>query len=261
MQMPSEGIQGRRIVVVGASASIGRSLAKNAIEQGAEVVAASRRIDLLQDLVTEAGGGSALAVDVRQPESCDSLMSAAAEVLGEIDAICYTVGYAPLRMMKDTTAADWSEVFATNVSGANHVIAAALPRLAPDAVVMVLSSETVGRPRSGLGAYGSSKAALEESLNSWRTEHPEIRFCCASIGATWPTEFGDHFDPDLLNWALSDWMAKGLFQERFMDGDDLAHVLLDLLATLLVRPGIGLEYMMIRSPTKVTAAPELPETR
>lgn len=246
---------------MGASASIGRALAKKAIQQGAVVVAASRRIDRLEDLVTEAGGGSAVAVDVREPESCESLMGAAAEALGEIDAICYTAGYAPLRMMKDTTAADWSDVFATNVSGANHVIAAALPRLARDAVVMVLSSETVGRPRTGLGAYGSSKAALEESLNSWRTEHPEIRFCCASIGATWPTEFGDHFDPELLTWAISEWVAKGLFQERFMEADDLAHVLLDVLATLLARPGIGLEHMMIRSPTRITAAPELPENR
>jgi NAD(P)-dependent dehydrogenase (short-subunit alcohol dehydrogenase family) len=252
------GIEGARILVVGASASIGRALAKKAIEDGAKVVGASRRMERLEDLVREAGGGSAVAVDVREPESCDSLMSRAAELLGGIDAVCYTAGYAPLRMMNDMSAGDWSDVFATNVTGANHLIAAASAHLAQDAVFMVLSSEAVGRPRSGLGAYGASKAALEESLNAWRGEHPEIRFCCASIGATWPTEFGDHFDPDLLTWAISDWVAKGLFQERFMATDELARVLLDILATLLRRPGIGLEHMVIRSPTTITSSPELP---
>jgi NAD(P)-dependent dehydrogenase (short-subunit alcohol dehydrogenase family) len=246
-------IAGRRIIVVGASASIGRAFALGAIGSGAEVLAAARRADRLQELVREAGGGTAVATDVRDPQSCESLMAVAAEVLGGIDVICYTAGYAPLRFMADTTAADWQDVLSVNVVGANQVIRAALPLLTPHAIVLVLSSEAVGRPRSALGAYGSSKAALEESLNAWRIEQPDVRFCCAAVGATVPTEFGDDFDPELLSWALGDWTARGLAQDEFMDSGDVAGVLLETLAALLERPGIGLEHMVLRSPSKVTA--------
>lgn len=239
------------MVVVGASASIGRALARAAIGQGAEVVVAARRSERLDELVEEAGGGTAVVVDVREDKSCESFMEVAGAVLGQIDVLCYTVGFAPLRMMAHTSAEDWGAVFSTNVAGANYVIRAALAHLAPHAVVMVLSSETVGRPRTALGAYGSSKAALEESLNAWRIEHPEFRFCCAAIGATMPTEFGDNFDRELLMWALEDWTSRGLSQEQFMHTDDLAEVLLDTIATLVDHPGIGLEHMVLRSPSRV----------
>jgi NADP-dependent 3-hydroxy acid dehydrogenase YdfG len=246
-------IDGSRIVVVGASASIGRAVALHAIRAGGEVVAAARRADRLEELVTEAGGGTAMVTDVRDPQSCESLMAGVAKVLGEVDVICYTVGYAPLRLMADTTTADWEHVLSTNLVGANQIIRAALPVLASRAIVLVLSSEAVGRPRSALGAYGSSKAALQESLNAWRIEQPDVRFCCAAVGATTPTEFGDNFDPELLGWALKDWTARGLAQEEYMQTDELGGALVDMIAALLERPGIGLEHMTLRSPSPVTA--------
>jgi NAD(P)-dependent dehydrogenase (short-subunit alcohol dehydrogenase family) len=241
------------MVVVGASASIGRALALHAIRGGAEVVAAARRADRLEELVREAGGGTAIATDVCDPQSCESLMAVVAKVLGEIDVVCYTAGYTPLRLMADTSATDWQEILSTNVVGANQIIRAALPLLAPGAMVLALSSEAVGRPRSALGGYGSSKAALEESLKAWRVEQPGVRFCCAAIGPTVPTEFGDSFDPELLTWALKDWTARGLAQEEFMDTAELAEVMVETVAVLLERPGIGLEHMTLRSPSNVTA--------
>ena len=71
-----------------------------------------------------------------------------------------------------------------------------------------------------------------------------------------PTEFGEDFDPELLTWALQDWTARGLAQADFMDTGDLAEVLVETLAALLERPGIGLEHMILRSPSRVTADPQ-----
>lgn len=249
-------LNGRRAVVVGASASIGRAVALRLVLAGADVVMAARRRERLDELVAEAGAGTAVATDVRDQASCEALMAQAASALGSVDLLCYTVGYAPFRLLADTTAADWAEAFATNVTGANQVIRAALPALAPGALIVALSSEIVGRPRSALGAYASSKAALEESLVAWRGEHPEFRFCCATIGATVPTEFGNHFDPELMMWAWQDWSVKGINQESFMDTDQLADVLVDVVGTLIDRPGIGMEQIVLRSPSRVTAGSE-----
>ena len=173
-------IAGRRIVVVGASASIGRACAMHAIRAGGEVVAAARRGDRLEELVREAGGGTAVPTDVGDPQSCESLMDVVAKVLDGIDVLFYTAGYAPLRLLADMNAAEWQEILSTNVVGANQIIRAALPLLAPGAMVLALSSEAVGRPRSALGAYGSSKAALAESLNAWRRADLKRRHTSAS---------------------------------------------------------------------------------
>ena len=65
---------------------------------------------------------------------------------------CTRPGMAPLKRFADTTADDWRTVLATNLIGVHQVINAILPVLAPGAIVGVMSSETIGQPRSGLGA-------------------------------------------------------------------------------------------------------------
>lgn len=185
------GLKGRRILVVGGSAGIGRAFAIQALNEGAHVVVTSRRVDRLNALVADAEFGVAVVGDVRKVEDCSHIVAEAVSVLGQIDLILYSAGAAPLRQMESTTAADWASVMETHVLGVHHVIQAALEHLSSSSVVAVLSSETVGKPRSGLGAYGASKAALEELLRAWHLEHPVVRFTTIAIGATFPTEFGD----------------------------------------------------------------------
>jgi NAD(P)-dependent dehydrogenase (short-subunit alcohol dehydrogenase family) len=120
-----------------------------------------------------------------------------------------------------------------------------------------VSSETVGQPRTALGAYNASKAALEETLKIWRAEEPEVRFSCVAVGATFPTEFGSEFDPELLVASLDDWTRRGLMQEQFMPTDELAAVLVGTLASALRWPSIGIEHISLRSASPVvgTAVP------
>jgi NAD(P)-dependent dehydrogenase (short-subunit alcohol dehydrogenase family) len=258
--MDAEPLSGRRLLVVGASTGLGRAIAVKAIASGGDVVVAARRADRLADVIAEAGGGAVVTGDVRDPAECSRVVDEAVDLLGSLDVVLYAAGYAPLRSMVDTDDDDWREVFATNVFGVNRVIAAAVPRMEPDGVIAVLSSETVGRPRFALGAYSASKAALEESLRAWQLEHPTVRFSCVAIGATQPTDFGNAFDPDLLGPAYQHWVRHGFMQERFMDTDDVAEFLVDSLATALRFPGVNVEHLLLRSPSPVLGAPE-PERR
>ena len=54
-------LAGRRVLVAGASAGIGRAFAVHAVGAGAEVVLVARRAEALQEVVAEAGGGHAVA--------------------------------------------------------------------------------------------------------------------------------------------------------------------------------------------------------
>lgn len=245
-------LDGRRVVVIGASAGIGRAAAVRAVQAGAEVVLGARRQALLDEAVEEAGGGTAIAVDLRDPAGCARFSDAARQALGEIDAVLFTAGAAPLRELDRTTADEWTATLATNVVALNLITSALLPALTPAAFVTALSSEAVGMPRYALGAYGASKAALEHSLRGWRLEHPEVRFSTITVGATVPTDFGTGFDPETLDTALRLWAVQGLAQTAFMDTVDVAEALLEVLATALGHPGIGFEHLVLRSPSGVT---------
>lgn len=242
-------LAGKRVVVVGASAGIGREFAVRARKEDAKLLIAARRHDRLDETVAAAGGGTAVVVDACNAEDCARLAEAARQSLGQIDVLFVTVGYAPLRLFADTDADDWLAVFRTNVVAVHQVIRACLPTLAPGAIVAAMSSETVGQPRTALGAYSTSKAALVESFNAWRTEHPGLRFCCVAVGGTMPTEFTSAFDPNLLGVAVQDWVARGLLQETLMTPGDVADVLVGVFGSAVGFPDVGLENLVLRPPS------------
>jgi NAD(P)-dependent dehydrogenase (short-subunit alcohol dehydrogenase family) len=159
------------------------------------------------------------------------------------------VGAATLRLMADTDAEDWRHAFDTNVIGFHQVLRSCLPVLAPNALVVVLSSESIDQPRTALGAYATSKLALERAVTAWRVERPEIRFCVVRVGQTYPTGFGDAFDPEVLTRALGDWAARGLAQRRFMTPEEVAGVLVGLIGTALEHPGVCFEEVSLCSPS------------
>jgi NAD(P)-dependent dehydrogenase (short-subunit alcohol dehydrogenase family) len=235
-------LDGKRVLVVGASSGVGRAFAARAVADGAEVVA-------------EAGGGFPVVGDVSDPDSCSDIVDRAVARLGSLDLLFYAAGYASLRPLVDTASEEWRKVFETNVLGVQRVLAAAVPHTNRGGIAAVLSSETVGRPRHGLGAYSSSKAALEESLRAWRLEHPEMRFSCVALGATQPTEFGDGFDPEILGPVVERWFRHGLMQREYMATVEVAELLADLLGSALRFPGVGIEELVLRSPSPIVALP------
>jgi len=245
-------LSGKRVLVLGASAGIGRALAVRAVQEGAQVLMAARRAAELEKAATEAGGGHPVSADVRVPEDCARLAIAARETLGQVDVLVFSVGTATLRLMADTDAEDLRRAFETNVIGFHQPMRSCLPTLAPNAIVMVLSSESIDQPRSALGAYATSKLALERALMAWRTEHPGIRFCRVRVGQTFPTEFGNAFDAETLTRAMGDWAARGLAQAQFMTPEDVAGVLVGVLAATTGHPGVSLDELMVRSSSGAT---------
>jgi NAD(P)-dependent dehydrogenase (short-subunit alcohol dehydrogenase family) len=249
MSMGERSLAGKRVVVVGASAGIGRAFAVRAGKEGAKLIVAARREDKLAEVVAEAGAGTSVCVDVRRPDDCTRIGTVARETLGEIDLVLISSGFAPLKMFADTTAQDWLDVFETNVIGVHETIRALLPVLTPSAIVAALSSDSVRHPHTALGAYSSSKAAMERCLVSWRLEKPGYRFSCVEVSGTVPTDFTSAFDPDLLGVALTEWLARGLVQESRMTPEAVADVLAGMFASAIDQPEVGLESVVVKSPT------------
>ncbi len=90
--MTIHSITDRRVLVVGASAGIGRAFAAQAIAEGAAVVAVARRGDRLAELA-EASRFTPVAVDVTRAPDIERLVEVLA-ALGTFDLVLFSAGSA-----------------------------------------------------------------------------------------------------------------------------------------------------------------------
>jgi NAD(P)-dependent dehydrogenase (short-subunit alcohol dehydrogenase family) len=127
----------------------------------------------------------------------------------------YSTAIDPLRKLVDTDAALWADVLSTNVTGASLVCRAAIGHLAASRGRYVFVSATsVGRPLPGMGAYETSKAALEELARAWRGEHPEVGFSTVAVGNTLGTEVTANWDPAVLGEVGAVWAERGYIHDN-----------------------------------------------
>lgn len=242
-------LNGKRALVVGASAGIGRAIAARLATYGATVAWCGRRKERLDEAVAQYGGHAVVA-DVSDDAQCAQLVDDAVGALGGLDVIVYAVGQSRLHPLAQTEGDDWRSILATNVVAPALVTRAALGHLSEAAVVAFLSSESVGAPMHGLVPYTVSKSALEELVRGWRVEQPEVRFVCARVGATADTEFGRDFDPQIGAELIPKWLASGRVTGSFMISADVATVVADVVTVALLTPGIDLHDVVVRPPAQ-----------
>jgi NAD(P)-dependent dehydrogenase (short-subunit alcohol dehydrogenase family) len=222
-----------RVLVVGASAGIGRAFAHHAAALGATVCVTARRSDKLAEL----DRCHPIAADITRPEDCRRLVDEAADHLGGIDLLLHSAGAGTMARIEEPDAGAWARDYAVNVIGPTVVTAAALPHLSPEAIVSFLSSESTGETRWGMAPYTATKSALDATIRSWRVEHPERRFQRIVMGATMPTDFGNGFGEAVLTTAFERWAAAGVSM-TFMETDEVGRHLAEVMAVLLAHPTI-----------------------
>jgi len=244
--------EGLRLLVVGASSGIGHAVAVSAGERGAKVAVAARRMNLLTTLADEIGG-VAFELDVEDPAAIKRVVDAAADALGGVDAVVFTSTVVPFAHIEDTDVATWVHAFSVNTLGANNVLRAVLPHLSENGVVLVASSNDVGRPRAGVAAYDASKAALDEILRSWRSEHPELSIIRVGMGPTQDTEILRGADRDLLAQLFESWVEHGQLPAQMSVLSDVANTLVSLVTTSYANPTVVPEVVQLAPRIKKAA--------
>jgi NAD(P)-dependent dehydrogenase (short-subunit alcohol dehydrogenase family) len=220
-----------RVVVVGASSGLGRCLGVGLARRGAQVALLARREERLAEAAKEAGPGTlSIRCDVTDEASCRRAIDEAAHGLGGIDGVVYATGVGPLVRLADAGVEVWQRTFATNVTGAALVTAAALPYLRESSgVATYLSSVSASHtaPWPGLGVYIVSKAALEKMIEAWRVEHPQIGFTrvivgdCAGGEGDSGTEFISEWDQELAAEVMPTWVSRNYIAGALVEVDEL----------------------------------------
>ena len=172
-------LRGRGILIIGASKGLGAALAGELAGAGARVAMVARGADELERTVARirARGGEAhaLPADVGDKRAVHGIAGAAAALVGPIDLLVHnasTLGPTPLRLLLDTECEELERALAVNLVGPFRLTKALLGPmlLRGGGVVVNVSSDAATEPYPRWGAYGASKAALDQLTRIWAAE-------------------------------------------------------------------------------------------
>ena len=243
-------MEGKKVLVIGASSGIGAAVAKEASLDRAQVVVVARRYrKLLEEFTVNNGplismSAKPIEADVTVAEDMMDMAMEANEHLGGFDLVVYCAGFARLLRLRDIdldTMSNWQELYGTNVVGANLATAAVLPYMNPDGAIAYLSSRTVDDRLALLAPYTASKAALDQCIRTWRVEEPDYRFIRVVMGWTAPTEVANRLGP-LMGEAFGRWSEQGA-PGGTIDTTDAAGALVRHFSVVLDHPKINFPEM------------------
>lgn len=172
----SNNIEGKVIVITGASSGLGEAAARHLSEQGAIVVLGARRVDRIQALAAELNnsGGKALAMatDVTQHEQVKALVDAAVETYGRIDVIINNAGLMPQSPLDRLKIDEWNQMIDVNIKGVLYGIAVALPYMKEQKSGHIINVSSVAghKVRAGGAVYAATKHAVRVISEGLRKE-------------------------------------------------------------------------------------------
>ncbi len=163
-------------IVTGGASGIGHALGEALARRGARVVLADIDGPAAQaaaaTLSAAGGRAQAAAVDVRDPDAVQRLVSATAAAHGRIDFMFNNAGVALAGKARDMTLADWNWLIEVNLRGVVHGVVAVYPVMITQGFGHIINTASVAglTPTPGLTGYATTKHAVVGLSTSLRGE-------------------------------------------------------------------------------------------
>ncbi len=221
--------RGRKVLVTGASAGIGRALAVQLGRSGAHVGLVARRRDRLEALAAELGGRSTVLVgDVSDEDFVIAAVAEFAAEAGGIDLVINNAGISMNGLFEHTETAVFRRMMDVNYFGSLFFARHALPHLERSQGGLIFVSSVVGKrgfpTRSG---YSASKFAVQALFESLRVEWADKGI---HVGIVAP----GYTDTEIREVALGPdgkpRQAAGVTSGDVMSAEDAAAAILDVAA-------------------------------
>jgi citronellol/citronellal dehydrogenase len=206
-------LDGKVVIVTGASRGIGEDIARLFAEEGGKVVCAARTLregehplpgslEHTVNEIKEAGGeATAVAIDLSKPEDCERLFEEAHAAYGPVDVLVNNAALTYFIPIKDYPLNRWMRSWAVNFHAPFILSQLALKDMLPrksGAIVNISSGAAIGPGRGpydpearvgGGTCYGAEKAALERFTQGLAQEvFPDgISVTCVSPSQVVPT--------------------------------------------------------------------------
>ncbi len=205
-------LDGRVVIVTGASRGIGAEIARLFAAEGGKLVCAARTLregdhplegsleTTVADIRAAGGEATPTAVNISLPEECEKLVKAAREAYGPVDVLINNAALTYFLPVKDYPLNRWLRSWAVNVHApfilSQLVLADMIPRRG-GSIVNISSSAAIGPGRGpypapeGVGGtcYGAEKAALERFTQGLAMEVYQygVSVTCVSPSLVVPT--------------------------------------------------------------------------
>ncbi len=223
--MENDGIEGKVVVITGASSGIGEEAARHLARRGARVVAGARRTEKLEALVASirASGGTAeyQAVDTTRRDQVEALVQKAVRAYGRVDVIINNAGIMPLSNLDRLEVDNWDRMIDVNIKGVLYGIAAGLPIMQAQKSGHFINVASIGAysvaPTAAV--YCATKFAVKAISDGLRQEvGADIRVTVLSPGVIESELAGTITDPDAKQ-------AMAVFRANALPPDAIARAI------------------------------------
>ncbi|MGH8977549.1 MAG: SDR family NAD(P)-dependent oxidoreductase [Acidimicrobiia bacterium] len=221
-------------LITGASRGFGRALARSLALDGWSLVLDARgafALEVVTSELAELTEVRAVAGSIADPAHRERLV-AEAETLGGLDLLVNNaseLGPSPLRALAGSPLDVLRSVYEVNVFAPLALVQSALTLLrASHGTIVNITSDAAREPYEGWGAYGSSKAALEQWGNVLGGEEPDVRVYTFDPGDmrtqmhqdAFPGEdISDRPEPEVVVPSLRRLLAEHPHSGRYTSGE------------------------------------------
>ena len=182
-------LDGKVILITGASSGIGEATALACAEAGMRVSLVARRGDKLQKLAAEIAGmghkAHYFSADVRNTGDLKKAFADCWETFGRLDAVFANAGYGQIVDLMDMTEIDERAMFETNYMGTTRALRLAVPMMRKTEgglnhlLICSSAASEIGLPT--LGVYSATKAAQDSVAGALRAELHDQGFKVTSV--------------------------------------------------------------------------------
>lgn len=197
-------LEGRVVVVTGASGGSGEAIARSLSDAGGAVALLARRTDrieaLAEQLSANAAPSIAVTADVTDAQTLYQAAQVVAERLGRVDCLVNNAGQMLLSPFAARKTAEWRRMVEINLLGAMMVTDAFLPALLDGGGDLVNISSVAGRKvRPTASVYSATKWGFGGWSEGLRQElqHQGVRVTLIEPGAV-RTELADHISDEAI---------------------------------------------------------------
>lgn len=231
-------MEGKVVVISGASMGVGRATAQRFAYEGATVVLLARRKLLLDEIAdTVRGNVVPIATDVTCPTEVSAAFDQVAAQFGRVDVLVNSAGASRIRLIEEASDEDIAVTVNTNLVAPIYTTRAAIPllRAAGGGDIMNISSEITLDHMPMMTLYAATKHGLNGFTEAMNHElRPDaIRVTLVILGAVGDSAVHENFGPGDLERAWPIWEADGYLTRmsgtQLLTSARVAEVLYDVL--------------------------------